>query len=72
MRYACPKCGSTDLEVTIEAWAKLVQTPDGNVETDTDTVWDTSHTWTENSVMRCTKCGHYAIADEFDSGDPNT
>ena len=67
--YACPECKGTNLRVTVEVWANLLQ-EDGNIQTVEDDK-DGSHEWTENSVMECKDCGLDGIADEFNCGDTN-
>jgi len=75
--FRCPKCKSTNLEVTVEVWAKLIQTsdPDGPIyETEPEAAADKDHMWTDISPMQCKDCGHgnypAAIARDF-SDDPD-
>jgi predicted RNA-binding Zn-ribbon protein involved in translation (DUF1610 family) len=63
--YGCPKCGSADLQIVVEVWAKLVQKSDGTFETDLDEAECHDHEWTDNSVMACTDCGEQDIAEAF-------
>lgn len=63
--YACPKCGSDNLEVSVVTWATLIQTADG-IETDTTTVRDGSHEWDGASHMLCRDCQHTGRAMDFD------
>jgi DNA-directed RNA polymerase subunit RPC12/RpoP len=63
--YRCPKCGSQNLEVIVQVWATLIQTDDG-FQTDTTTPDNSSHDWSDESLMRCTDCGaDEQIADAF-------
>jgi RNA polymerase subunit RPABC4/transcription elongation factor Spt4 len=64
--YRCPTCGSTNLEVTVQTWATLIQTAEG-FQTDTATPDDASHEWGANSVMRCTDCDAQEIAERFEA-----
>lgn len=75
-RYICPSCQSTDLEVTVEVWAKLTQAPaipatwiygdTVEVTTDTSEPDRSGHSWDENSVMECMACGNSGISETFE------
>ena len=70
-KYRCPKCKeSLRLEVTIKAWARIVEDvqADGevNIETDMDLSHDPSHEWDSDSAMICRDCGHGSIAEDFE------
>ena len=71
--FSCPKCKSTNLEVTVEVWAKLIQTPheddEDSRETDLDGALDHDHEWTSNSPMHCMDCAHFDIAGSFNEED---
>ena len=64
--YRCPKCESTNLEVSIETWAKLIQGEDGDFQTDLDESSQHDHEWGANSVMRCMDCDEDGISEEFE------
>lgn len=66
--YICPKCGSNNLDVVVEVWAKLIQEyGDENIRTDIeDASVGHDHEWTEKSFMRCNQCHHQGIAADFD------
>lgn len=63
--YQCPQCQSTELEVCAYVWAELIQTDDGNLETDTSTPDNSSHEWNGRSQMKCRSCAHAGVADHF-------
>jgi hypothetical protein len=67
-RYRCPRCGSYDLQVQVEATAHLDQFDSGDIDTTIDP--DAGHTWTENSVMIC-RCGFDGISEVFDTQHEN-
>ena len=77
MKYACPKCKSTNLRVVVETWATLHQIPvvdvagEGidDVELETDANDSLAHEWNENSPMECSDCGHCQISQEFEVSD---
>jgi hypothetical protein len=57
-KYRCPRCGSLDLAVSVQAFAPLIQ---GEIE-DTDE-WEVQtdmpegdHEWDESSYMICRTC----------------
>jgi hypothetical protein len=59
--YRCPKCGSTDLDVTALIDVRLYQDEDeetGEVEFETDygEARNNDHEWDENSTMTCRQC----------------
>ncbi len=66
-KWNCPKCGSDNLQVTVECFALLIQHDKEQFETETyaDGLSDNSHYWDENSVMTCLDCSHTGIADNF-------
>lgn len=64
MSWKCPKCGSTNLSVTIRASAKLHQDTD-NFETEVD---GADHEWSESSAMTCDDCRHHSVALDFEEG----
>jgi len=72
MRWKCPKCGGTELEVKVEVLAKLIQyvgdDGEGTFETD---IRSGDHEWDSNSAMVCLAdgCEHVAPAGEFDTED---
>jgi len=53
--YRCPECGSTNLEVVVQAWAILIQTDTG-FQTDTTKPDNGPHEWSDESPMRCVDC----------------
>lgn len=63
--YTCPKCGSKELEITVQVWAELIQNDDG-FETDTTTPDDSSHDWDDESPMRCRSCGEFGKTSDFE------
>lgn len=64
MKWKCPKCDSSSLEVVVEVHAALFQNKNG-FETSIECADDDSHEWNENSVMTCMDCGEQNIADSF-------
>ena len=63
--YKCPVCQCKhSLEVVITTQAKLIQTDEDNLETDTDEASNRDHEWDDNSTMIC-GCGFTGAAKEF-------
>jgi hypothetical protein len=63
MRYACPKCDSTDLRVEVEVVRKLQQDSDGSLQTldiGGDEHWDNA------AMMLCNACDFTAAASGFE------
>lgn len=63
--YKCPECGSRDLDVTVQCWARLIQTGADNnyvFETDLD---DSDHDWDSESAMYCRDCRHGGKVSDF-------
>ncbi len=56
-KYACPKCKSQSLDVSISTWARIIQTDSDNIETDTDRALNHDHEWDETSAVICLQCG---------------
>lgn len=66
-RYICPKCDSTNLNVTVITTAKLIQHEDsGEFETEVDG----DHEWDEKSSMFCDSCAYTDNAEEFCTTQP--
>jgi hypothetical protein len=65
MTWACPHCRSQSLRVNVQinTNAMLIQTGDGNFETDDDRGGD--HEWDGNSQMTCCDCGFVGTAAGF-------
>lgn len=65
-KWKCPMphCGSTDLTVTINVEAKLIQAPD-NFETEPEG----DHTWDGDSLMTCSTCHHCDSSRHFDADE---
>lgn len=66
MKYRCPKCGSTDLDVNISCWARLYQDDEDVTGTVPDEAECGDHEWDESSQMVCTDCGHGDHSKEFE------
>ncbi len=59
-RWVCPHCGSTDLQVSVQAWATLTQYSDNIVtEASGDEEWDS------DSTMNCLECNLAEPASSF-------
>jgi len=72
VRWACPECGSDNLEVFVLARARLIQTDDGDVEFDMFDVSERSLEWGEKSQMECGDCNHCDTAEWFSVRDQPT
>jgi len=66
--YRCPKCGSTNLDITVLTDARLLQDEydEDYFETDLTEAKCGDQEWDENSHMQCRKCGHGGKTREFD------
>lgn len=62
MSYVCPICTSKDLGVCVLTSAKLIQDPDGNIQTETV---DDSHEWDHSHSMWCNECGYRGGGNSF-------
>lgn len=60
-KFTCFKCGGTDLGVTVLTQAKLLQEPDGNIQTEADG----NHEWDASHTMWCNACGACDVAAAF-------
>ncbi len=65
MSYACPLCHSTEIDVQVMTWARLYQTSDGDIQTDSGDSLDGSHEWDGHSEMLCRECSHSGSASTF-------
>lgn len=63
--YCCPRCGSEDLDVLVEAWARLYQESGEVTGTCTDESRDAAHNWGAESMMECGKCDYQAPSKMF-------
>jgi len=63
--WKCPECKGSNLEVSIECSARLIQSDD-NFETDTTDSIDGGHHWDDRSIMMCLDCVHAGEAQDFE------
>jgi uncharacterized protein (DUF2225 family) len=63
--FQCPKCKSTNIDVTIRTQARLIQ-EDDELETSYGEASDCDHFWDENSCMTCRDCHYNARSSHFD------
>jgi len=68
MKYECPECGGTNLDVSVSVWARLLQNVSGECETDVTDGMIGDQEWGDESQMLCRDCGHCAIVATFISG----
>ncbi len=62
-RYRCPKCGSDNLKVVVQVWAKLIQEPeDANIETEFE---GGDREFDDNSPIMCSACGEHGVVNGF-------
>lgn len=61
-KFTCFKCGGTDLGVIVLTQAKLLQEPDGNIQTE---AVDGNHEWDASHTMWCNACGACDVAAAF-------
>lgn len=62
MKWKCPKCGSTDLKVLVDVWAKLKQDDDED-NFETEIVGDQG--WDSESAMHCRCCEYQSRSGDF-------
>lgn len=67
--YECPDCQSTELEISVNTWAKLDQSDADNIQTDTEAAENHDHEWDQYSIMRCRDCNRQGTAEEFEVKD---
>ena len=62
-QYKCPKCGSADLKVAVQVWARLIQEPeDDNFQTEFD---GGDMEFDDNSPIMCNACGEHGAVKCF-------
>ena len=62
-RYDCPVCHGTNLAVEASVECTLLQSTDGNIETEEQG----GHDWGAGSLMTCLDCQHSAEVHYFDT-----
>lgn len=62
-QYRCPKCGSDNLKVVVQVWAKLIQEPEeDNIQTEFE---GGDMEFDDASPMMCNACGESSAAKRF-------
>ena len=63
--WRCPKCGGTELDVTVKVWALLEQTLDEPENMFQTCVDQGDHEWDGDSPMKCLGCGFTGRSRRF-------
>ena len=68
MKYRCPQCKCTDhIDIAVRTHARLIQLPDGEVETDQGQSAQHDEEWDNSSYARCAACDYYGNMSTFEN-----